>query len=57
MDTVNKDLEEMKKHLDVLENGISPTKTYVEAVKQIETKIQNIRDVSDNSRKEVAVTP
>ena len=52
----NKEIEEVKKHLNTLENGLenrfSPTKTSAETVKQIDSKIQiSEKDLTTQKRK------
>ena len=54
VDEVTDELKEMKKKINDLENAGSPSKSYMEAIKTIDTKIQTIIEKTDNTKRDIA---
>ena len=53
VDEITDELKEMKRKINDLEKAGSPSKSYVEAIKTIDTKIQTIIEKTDNTKKDI----
>ena len=48
VDEVTDELKEMKKKINDLEKAGSPSKSYIDAIKTVDTKIQTLLEKADN---------